>query len=123
MKSYFLFLLIVLSFNSFSQESVKLKQIGLEVMTKDVGKMNWGDAKEACKGFGDGWRLPTIDELKKIYKYKDFIGGFKEAYYWSSTEVDIKPSLYAWDFSFGNGIDGNYGKGLTLCVRAVRDLK
>ena len=123
MNQVFFILLVFIYIQGFSQESVKLGGIGLEVMTKDVGKMNWVDAKEACKGFGDGWRLPTIDELKKIYKYKDFIGGFKDAYYWSSTEVNINPDLYVWNFSFSNGYDGNYGKYLTLWVRAVRDLK
>ncbi len=44
-------------------------------MTEDlVGLMNWDDAKEACENLGDGWRLPTKDELNILYKNKDKIG-------------------------------------------------
>ena len=31
----------------------------LEVMTEDLGEMNWEDAMKACADLGDGWRLPT----------------------------------------------------------------
>ena len=41
-------------------------QIGnLEVMTGSLGKMPWNEAKKACENLGDGWRLPTKDELKE----------------------------------------------------------
>ena len=29
----------------------------------------------------DGWRLPSIDELKILFINKDIIGGFKDDYY------------------------------------------
>ena len=29
--------------------------------------INWHDATKFCANFGDGWRLPTVDELKSIY--------------------------------------------------------
>lgn len=35
--------------------------------------MNWDDAKEACAKLGQGWRLPTIDELKIMFQNKDKI--------------------------------------------------
>ena len=31
----------------------------LEVMTEDLGKMTWYEAKKACADLGGGWRLPT----------------------------------------------------------------
>ena len=31
-------------------------------------KMNYYDAKNACKVLGDGWRLPTTVEAELMYK-------------------------------------------------------
>ena len=61
--------------------------------------MNWDDAKETCAALGDGWRLPTKDELNILYKNKDKIGGFVNDYYWSSTEGD---NNYANNQAFNN---------------------
>jgi hypothetical protein len=41
--------------------SIKLSDIGLEIMKTDLGKMDWDKAKKECENLGDGWRLPTID--------------------------------------------------------------
>jgi hypothetical protein len=35
------------------------------------------------------WYLPSLEELKWMYKNKELLGGFKEGTYWSSTENDI----------------------------------
>ena len=48
-------------------------------------KMSWYDAKKACEKLGEKWRLPTIDELNKIWVNKDKIGGFNNGTYWSSS--------------------------------------
>src|SRR5690606_35212507 len=40
----------------------------LEIAGEDFPeKMGWGEAKQECQKMGDGWRLPTIDELFTIY--------------------------------------------------------
>ena len=95
-------------------------------------KMNWDDAFRACDALGDGWRLPTREELVLIYKNKYKIGGFTSHKYWSSTKFDYKfgdsldlsskefVSTIAWyqDFYFGGqGYDGKRNAGY---VRAVR---
>lgn len=38
----------------------------LEIMTRDIGKLNWDDANTACKNLGKGWRLPTMNDLKLL---------------------------------------------------------
>jgi hypothetical protein len=119
MKQVLFFLLVFISFKGVAQ-SVKVEEIGLEVMTKDLGDMDWKKAKKACKKLGDGWRLPTIEELKKIYKYKDFIGGFEDSLYWSSTEYD---NDFAWFLKFSSGSDYYGRKDGDPYVRAVRTLK
>jgi hypothetical protein len=72
---------------------------------------------KACADLGDGWRLPTKDELNLLYKNKEKIGGFANNYYWSSTEVD---NNYAWFQYFGSGFQKANYKSATNYVRAVR---
>jgi hypothetical protein len=100
-------------------ETHKLNRIGIEVMKTDLGKMTWDEAKQACKKLGDDWRLPTIEELKLIQKYKDRIGGFTNLY-WSSTK---NGTSYMWIFSFRAGSVTTTIKSAPIYVRAVRDLE
>ncbi len=52
---------------------------------------SWDDAMNACKEIGDGWRLPTYNELVNIYNSKDRKKvTFSDGSYWSSTEAKIK---------------------------------
>ena len=54
----------------------------IEVARNDFpNKQTWNDAIAKCKGLGEGWRLPTLDELNKLYNNKDKIGGFKDSYF------------------------------------------
>ena len=103
-----------------SNASIKIQEIGLEVMTKDLGQMKWYDATEKVKELGGGWRLPTIEEFEEIYKYKDKIGGFAKANYWSSTEYGGNDAWYQGCF---NGSQGGSNKANFYYVRAVRSLK
>jgi hypothetical protein len=80
--------------------------------------MNWNDAKEACAELGDGWRLPTKDELNILYHNKDKIGGFAGYIYWSSTEYDY--GSLAWLQNFVTGDQANVNKTSAFYVRAVR---
>ena len=125
MKEVLFILLVFISFNGFSQtQTVKLKEIGLEVMKEDLSNMKWKKAINACKKLGDGWRLPTMKELEEIYKYKDEIGGFETSengHYWSSTE---KSDITAWTFYMVTGNAPNIVNKEEKCyVRAVRNLK
>jgi len=99
------------------REVSTIKIGNLEVMTEDLGDMMWDEAKKACKNLGDGWRLPTKDELNLLYENKEKIGGFANFYYWSSTEDG---SNNAWRQDFNNGYQIPNYKNFTLYVRAVR---
>ena len=116
------FLLLFVSF-VYSQESVKLEKIGLDVMTKDLGEMNWEEAKKACADLGDGWRLPTIDELNQMFsKYENLLGGFKSKILWSSYSEDNNDNARSLDF-FDFGFTNRTTKNDVCFVVAVRDLK
>mgnify|MGYP003785406487 CR=1 FL=1 len=91
----------------------------LEVMTKNLGLMNWEDAKKACADLGDGWRLPTKDELNILYHNKDKIGGFTLVNYWSSKVGDLSTS---WIQNFDKGSQVGNLNSDTNSVRAVRSI-
>jgi hypothetical protein len=111
-----LYLGIVLMLASCGSSTIKIDN--LEVMTEDLeGRYTWDDAMKACADLGDGWRLPTKDELNLLYENKEKIGGFASSNYWSSTEND---NNIAWNQSFGGGGQGNVNKNATDYVRAVR---
>ena len=72
-----------------------INRIGnLEIATRDFAeKMTWEAAKKACADLGDGWRMPTKEELNEMYLNKDKIGAFTLDNYWSSSE---NSNFYAW---------------------------
>jgi uncharacterized protein (TIGR02145 family) len=85
-------------------------------------EMYWGESKKACESLGDGWRLPTKDELNILYQNRDKIGGFNGFAYWSSTELNVED---AWTifFKFGsNGSQNSMHKANKNCVRSVKIL-
>lgn len=87
-----------------------------EVYPKDLGEHNWEDAKKVCEDLGDGWRLPTREELHLMWLNRENIGGFAAAYYWSSSEYG---NGLAWYQYFGSGFQFNDDKYGTYYVRAV----
>jgi hypothetical protein len=109
-----------------SNTNEKINKIGnLEVAPATLtGVFSWEEASAMCAKLGDGWRLPTKDELNVLYQNKDKIGGFIQSRccqlsYWSSTEYN---SNTAWTQNFINGnqnSDGQY-KDWGYYVRAVR---
>jgi hypothetical protein len=105
------------------------KLVGLEVAQNDFPKeMTWISAENACNSLGKGWRLPTKEELDKIWisLAKKKRGGFSSKIYWSST---LKSDVYAWvqdfDLEYGQGRKdfASNRESYTCAVRAVRTLK
>lgn len=69
-------------------------------------KCNWDNAKTWCANLGPAWKLPTIDELRVIYRNKAVINSalltngyttFLSYLYWSS-ESHNEEVLCAWTF-------------------------
>ena len=94
------------------------KSSTLEIAEHDFPtQMVWDEAKNACELLGDGWRLPTKEELNELYSQKNEIGGFADAYYWSSTEYY---GNNAWIQYFFSGDQNANLKNSIYSVRAVR---
>lgn len=122
-----LYLGIVLMFASCGSDELPSIKIGnLEVMTEDLGEMNWEEAVKACDDLGDGWRLPTKDELNLLYLNQEKIGpisyssGLAKSYYWSSTLSSNQPG---WIQNFNDGFQVTDSKYATYYVRAVRSIE
>jgi hypothetical protein len=88
--------------------------------------MNWDDANEICKEIGDYWRLPTKDELKKIYLENKKINMFSSSFYWSSTKDNLwgngKDELFVWTQDFSNGLQNSYPKSYKYSLIAIRNI-
>ncbi len=136
-------LLVILSSNYLFSQSYKLgldstqggyiiklsedAKHGLICEIQDQGKSNWDQSKNIISNpvnhssnatkFTD-WRLPTIEELKLIYTFKDKIGNFSPMGYWSSSEVDGEN---AWIYNFGDNFTESNGKYRMKYIRSVRE--
>ncbi len=113
-------------------ESEKIKKeseyynIGkLQVMKEDLllygsNEMTLDDAYLVCKDLGDGWRLPTIDELRVLYRRKVEIGGFNGSSYWSSSVHNDVENYGPWIFNFNQGLELIHLYNGYSSVRSVR---
>ena len=95
---------------------------GLIVSKQDLSATaDWDEAIKFCTDYRaggfDDWRLPTIDELARVYKNKDQVGSFVRFSYWSSTEY---AEHFAWFLHFYTGDRDNDFKDNTCYVRAIR---
>jgi hypothetical protein len=96
----------------------------LEVAQFDFPKqLRCDDAQVECAKLGNGWRLPTKDELNILYQNRDKIGKFHNYDYWSSSDcVNESQNNPKSTLDFRNGRQLCYGSAVKLWVRAVRSL-
>jgi hypothetical protein len=101
---------------------------GLVADLQDLGLMDWNDAMDAAAnatslGYDD-WYLPSIEELELMHNTignggaEGNIGGFQNAWYWSSSEIYNNS---AWSVIFTNGytdLDYKYSTRLVRIIRA-----
>lgn len=92
----------------------------LEIMKKDLGKMDWYQAVKKCNEIGDGWRLPNKSELNFLFNNKEIIGEFENYYYWSIDEFNTYTSYEKY---FLNGNEGTTDKPNYLYVRPVKNIE
>jgi hypothetical protein len=96
----------------------------------DGQRMSYDDAVEACSKLGDGWRLPTVQELLSIVDYTRYRPAIdverfpdtKSGAYWSSTPV-AWASRAAWFVDFSYGVSSDFSRDYNYAfVRAVRSV-
>ena len=94
----------------------------IEVYPKDLkNKLTFYQAEELINVIGNGWRLPTLEELRSLYDnfYLQDFGGFVDYIYWAS---DSDNKFYAWFKDFYNGMEADNWKGYKYKVRLVRNI-
>jgi len=133
-KSYLLFVTICLMMANKSDANLfyypipkysptiiyKTSQGQFEVGDKDLGTMNWLDARKACMEIGKGWRLPTKEELNLIYFNINKMGVFVKDNYWTDEEgysFDV-----AWCQNFDTGEQNSFPKINKNQTRPVRSI-
>jgi hypothetical protein len=87
--------------------------------------LNWNAAVIKCNELGNGWRLPTKEELNILYKNQDIIGGFDDHAFWSSTEALSTETENVWTQWFYRAFNGRQrivSKEDKLYFRAVRNI-
>jgi hypothetical protein len=82
-------------------------------------KLNWDEANLNCKKLGKNWRIPTIEEIIKIDKERQFIGNFNYVFYWTNLEVNTN-AAFIYNFRFRK-ISLSHKK-MKIRVRAVMDM-
>lgn len=89
--------------------------------------MTYAAAEKAIAELGEGWRLPTRQELEPILDLSrhepaidtDKFPDTKSAYYWTSSQCAWNESA-VWVVYFGYGSVDGFRRSNGACVRAVR---
>jgi hypothetical protein len=65
---------------------INIKGKYLEVYHKNLGDMDWLEAKKSCEKLGEGWRLPTSSECEQIKNllFDAGKGNFKSGWYYDT---------------------------------------
>lgn len=81
-------------------------------------RCDWYEANKHCEALGDGWRLPTLEELKLIYEYDNT---FCKGWCWSSSNGEEEDDMWV-----QNMYNGRRGQDITWHARnmviAIRDI-
>lgn len=112
---------ITLSFAQDNQQETRdpnapkntIKIPGTEIYVRgsdEAARMPYDVAKNACACKGDGWRLPTIEELKIIYDYNAMVGNFSREYYWAYDRKIYSGRFYNLNFKNGRISDEKVGE-------------
>ena len=85
----------------------------------DEGNMTWDAAMKLAASKGEGWRLPTVQELVSQFDYDKGkpVDGFRRTWYWSSSP---DASDYAWSVRFGDGLVSYSYRSNEVGARCVR---
>ncbi len=142
MKYVFVLLISLFNLNSYSQSkkdvnlylSSKQNFIGspikfnyVEVAQYDIPKeCTYDEALKIAKNIGNGWRLPSKEELLKMYEFRDKIKGFVWGEYYLSNEVYGKNLVFTVEFADGK-LDKGWryfnGDEIHYNVRLIRTIK
>ena len=96
------------------------------IISMNMHKGTWNEAKTWCASLGGGWRMPTVHELLLIYAVKNTLNEVlywvkgAPLYYrtWSSNSYEGDSSR-AWNVRMNDGLTSFGNKDSSYYVRAV----
>jgi len=109
----------------FTKDIVKIENLMWQDEAINITQqLKWKNAISYCENLTLGnyadWRLPSKEELLKLYKHKNKLQNLSSNYYWSSSTIKgYEGNAWIVDFNIGYVI-GNY-KDYNSYVRCVRD--
>lgn len=74
----------------------------------------YAHAKQAIDTIGEGWRLPSVEEMKLLFENKDKIGGFTAHYYWTSETHGDKATHFGFVLGDITAVPKHHGKRIRL---------
>ncbi len=128
--THFTFIALLFPSIAFTQSSFIGKPIRftyVEVAQFDIPKQcTYDEALRITKKLGNGWRLPTRAELKKMYEKRDEIKGFEWGEFYMTDEVYGKSKIYCIEFADGKEhilprfYDGDAITGKARLIRTIK---
>jgi hypothetical protein len=111
-------------FNKTDYNTVTDKNTGLEWQADATESITWREAMDYAERLGDGWRLPTIEELLTLIDYSRSypatnFPNHPASWFWSSS-VYAYYANSAWIVDFLCSNVGYYDKNYYSHVRCVR---
>jgi hypothetical protein len=119
--------------------NIRLSGLGIEIYSKDFLEMTWDLGVSYGNKLGEGWRLPSPEEMRIIRSLRGIpgLGNFtnykKESdyYYWTSKEDKINwkslrvdyTTIYAYFYDMDDQATIVTRKDNAIRVRYVRDIK
>jgi formylglycine-generating enzyme required for sulfatase activity len=105
------------------EQQLKESELPFEIapVLLEKGCVNWYEAVEYCALLGNGWRLPSRDELKIIYNSDNDLNG--NCNYWSSAVCNDRSRAWYQNMHKGDQytIDKDFNSN-EYRVRPVRDI-
>lgn len=100
-----------------------IPSLNLYIDYKDRSAKTYDQAASACQSKGEGWRLPEIDELDRIFydqkvSPSDYGNNFARNVFWSSTK---RNNFSYWTINFSTGVRTYVSSTSTYPFRCVRD--
>ncbi|MFA4971315.1 MAG: DUF1566 domain-containing protein [bacterium] len=112
-------------FQATTHATIRDTSTGLEWRTDYATDLSWDEAMTYAAKLGDGWRLPTIEELVTLIDFKQVAPASEfpdqpSEWFWSSSLPRAASTSYAWYVHFNNGSVDFYDKTRRSHARCVR---
>ena len=110
----------ILAFKSKTEKATQIRVSTFVVGEIEVAPFDlpcggtYAHAMQAIDSIGEGWRLPSVEEMKLLFENKDKIGGFTANYYWTSETNGDKATHFGFVLGDITAVPKHHGKRIRL---------